>query len=390
MADIAPTARMESVQGAPDEDATPALLSLQESWQILSQRLSADIGEADPAPWHQVDAAFVDMMDRGDRPGFIRQRKLQARVEHTLLHALLAGDLSAWWTDGTPVRVPAWAWEHGAKQRSLWDTGRLWLDGRLPDPWPDRSGMAVMIDRDSLNRWLDNGEHCSDSDLPTLPEAVDLHERPELLSQKPPAERSYIALGEAVSWVAFRFALPRDVLERSLNMGIFGADDDADEKLANAAGQLADHVAGGKLGMRGRHRASPDSIPDGTRDIPQPRMHDFRAYNLVHDTWERGTGLGYGESADAFVDVQVNRKDLLACFPSADAATAAELSSGVRRYNDEERRQWMLNHDGRNVNKAFNAYQADPRQDLTNQAQFREEWKELRPMPRGRPRKNMK
>lgn len=74
----------------------------------------------------------------------------------------------------------------------------------------------------------------------------------------------------------------------------------------------------------------------------------------------------------------------------ADFSQMAEQIAGLpesatQPFNDDDRRQWMLNCDIKNVDEAYRKYKGETRYCGTKQAAWRQEWQSLFNRSRGRP-----
>lgn len=149
----------------------------------------------------------------------------------------------------------------------------------------------------------------------------------------------FVALSNALSWIAFNRAVDGTQLYRGLMSGEFGDRSSADEKLRRAVVQLTSLGADGIMEFRGKHvnGSGVDDRMIDTQRIEPIQFADYSMFDPMDDGLHRGHGLlwsameGGGEqmaisrSDDYFRFVVVRRDDLGSLFPMR---TFAALPSG--------------------------------------------------------------
>ena len=142
---------------------------------------------------------------------------LSQRASHLILRALLSGDLHAHFSDGLDsCDVPGWAWETEGRAMFAWGEGRLPLNVFLPEEWQRWSCHSVYLDRDAFTEWMDRQPLHDPAGLPALPPPHDAQSKPEPVKRRLPPDTPFVTLSEALTWIAFGFALDRDSLGSGL------------------------------------------------------------------------------------------------------------------------------------------------------------------------------
>jgi len=127
-------------------------------------------------------------------------------------------------------------------------------------------------------------------------------------------DRQWLTLSEALSWMHCRVSMDRGTLARAISADFKAGERELDVTMI----KLADLAAGDKIGLRGKWTSAPgDYTGKETENIPSEKLHDYRAFNVVHDGLQYGTIAGNDMPAfldhppGLFFDVQVNRDDLV-------------------------------------------------------------------------------
>lgn len=152
---------------------------------------------------------------------------------------------------------------------------------------------------------------------------------------KLPPDDPFVTLCEALSWIAFKVSMPHAYLQLVLNMSSFGGLV-PQEAIRDALAGLVRLADGGKIAMRGKFR--PTGVTDHTKlltELIAPiKFADYRQFNHHNDELRHGTGLTFWRLANgaldrrnhagtgSFVEVGVNRGDLLRLFPPQTAILA--------------------------------------------------------------------
>lgn len=317
----------------------PNSISCRDAIRELHQRVKAAVPDADPAPWLDVSPDLIEMFSEGDEVAFVRRKKMEERSMLVLQRGLLSGAVRAHFSDGLESRdVPGWAWAGAERNEHVWFEGRLPLDVFMPDEWQRWSCHSVYLDRDAFTDWMESLPLHDPADLPALPVPYDAQSKPEPVKKRPPPDAPFVTLSEALTWIAFGFALNRDSLDRAISGNAFDATDPK-AALSDAMARLAIRAGGGQIAARGKYveSHSTDENKVLTAPIDPVRFEDFAQFDILYDGLRYGTGLTWnkGGSAleralqdrgDAFRSVKISRADLLKYFPPEIDNTRALLS----------------------------------------------------------------
>ena len=306
-------------------------MSICDAIRELHQRVKAAVPDADPAPWLDVSPVLIEMFSEGDEVAFVRRKKMEERSMLVLQRGLLVGAVRAHFSDGLDSRdVPGWAWAGTERNEHVWFEGRLPLDVFLPDEWQRWSCHSVYLDRDAFAEWLGNQPLPDPADLPALPLPYDAQSKPEPVKKRLPPDAPFVTLSEALTWIAFGFALDRDSLDRAISGHAFDTTD-PHAALSAAMAKLATRASGGQIAARGKYLEShsTDESKVLTAPIDPIRFEDFSQFDILHDGLRYGTGLTWGKEGialqrvfqdrrDSFRSVKISRDDLLKLFPDQD------------------------------------------------------------------------
>lgn len=317
----------------------PDSISCRKAIRELHQRIKAAIPDGDPAPWFEVPPDLVENFSEGDEAGYVRRKKMEQRSMLVMQRALLSGDLKAHFSDGTDSSdVPGWAWTGAERNENVWSEGRLPLGVFLPEKWQRWSCHSVFLNEEAFKEWMDQQPLRDPAGLPALPPSYDAHSKPEPVKKRLPPDIPFVTLSEALTWIAFGFALDRDILDRAISGQAFdGTDPQA--TLAEAMAKLAVRASGGQIAARGKYieNHSIDESRVLTAPIEPVRFEDFAQFDILHDGLRYGTGLTwlnetsavervFQERRDQFRSVKVCRADLIRFFPPDFDNTRALLS----------------------------------------------------------------
>ena len=316
---------------APLPSAHRQKMSLSDAIRELHQRVKAAVHDPDPAPWLDVSPFHIEMFCEGDEAAFVRRKKMENRSMLVLQRALLSGAVRSHFSDGIESRdVPGWAWVGAERNEHVWFEGRLPLDVFLPEEWQRWSCHSVYLDRDAFTAWMDGQTLHDPIDLPALLPPYDAQTKPEPVKKRLPPDAPFVTLSEALTWIAFGFALDRDSLDRAISGHAFDATD-PQAALAAAMAKLAVRASGDQIATRGKYveSHSTDENKVLTEPIDPVRFEDFAQFDILYDGLRYGTGLTWErrnstldrvlqDRRDAFRSVKVSRADLLKLFPDQD------------------------------------------------------------------------
>ena len=275
-----------------DGSNRPGAIRMDDASRSLQKLFAVVAKEADLAPWHDVWVPDSEI----DPVTFIRQQKLYARTKRTLLSSLLLGELRAHYSDGCDsCDVPGWAWQDAETDDDVWFAGRLRLSVFLPEPWHEWSGNHVFLEREAFDRWSEAQVGADISAHLVLPTPCDATHEPSPVSARPPPDVPFVTLSEALSWIAFHFALDNFELDRALGAGAFGPPAYQQKKLARAVAEFASIASGGGLSVRGKYVEGHlvDCATIETNKIEPVRFEDYAQFDIVEDGLRRGTGLTF-------------------------------------------------------------------------------------------------
>ncbi len=376
----------------------PNSITVHETLRELHGRLKAVLFEEDPAPWFNVSPQVVEAFSNGDDVAFIREQKVQERVWLLLLRAVLSGELRAHFSDGFKATdVPAWAWAEALLEtdKNRFDVAarsHLPLDVFLPDEWQRWAFSQVFFDRLALVAWIDAQNLGSAEGLPDLPAPYDANSRPVSLTARLPSDHPFVPLSEAISWIAFGYALDTNRLAQAVDSFAFGSPVETQRTLEIAVSDLTRTASEiGKIAIIGKyvsdHLLSASAVL--TERIDPIKFHDFARFDVVEDTLRYGTGLTWIRSdncselsvskrPDAFIDVKVNRVDLLNHFPPNSRKRRKAV---IPTHEDvvDWCRDWIAGGKGSGMDKAWNVFKLNPaHRGLSRDEAFRPAWRDAK------------
>lgn len=294
--------------------------AIREVQRCLRDRL----GEVDPAPW--IDRS----PEWHETPEDIRAQKWIARMSLALRRAFLAEKIQAHLVQDAKSRpVPGWAWENAEASANAFNFGWLPIDPFLGSDLRDCQRWRCCVRRTELNELLESIGLADIGSLPELPKAVDHSGMPSPITYSEPSDKPYVELTEALTWAAFGLAMSHEVFGFA-ELFRFGPFRDPSwlENLERACASFSEKGGGDLLRVRGRyvekysdHEAakSRDTVP-----LTAGQLRDFARYDSLNGglefgsgcTWARPLGEILNGRFDGFRDVEVNRADLLRCFPA--------------------------------------------------------------------------
>lgn len=383
---------------AQGKSCRPNSITIHETLRELHGRVKAVLSEEDPAPWLNVSPEIVEAFSNGDDVAFIREQKLQERIWLLLLRAALSGELRAHFSDGFEATdVPGWAWAEALleTEKNRFDVaarGYLPLDVFLPDEWQRWAFNEVFFDRLALARWIDAQNLESAEGLPDLPAPYDAKSRPVSLTTRPPSDHPFVPLSEAISWIAFGYALDTNRLTQAVDSFALGSPAETQRSLEIAVSDLTRTASeSGKIAIIGKY--VPDHLLSTstalTERIDPIKFHDFARFDVIEDTLRYGTGLTWIRShnsselsvskrPDAYIEVKVSRVDLLNHFP---AISRQGRKATIPSHEDvvDWCRNWIAGGKGSGMDKAWNVFKLNPaHRGLSRDEAFRPAWRDAK------------
>ncbi len=308
----------------------PNSISFRTAIRDLYQRVKIEVLGSDPAPWFEVDPAEIEIWAEGDESAFIDRKKLQERTTLVMQRGILLGEIRAHFSDTNETHdIPCWAWEKAERNEHVWFEGRLPLDVFLPEEWRRWSNHSVFLDQESFENWMDDQDLSDAGTLPELPGPIDFALKPASDSFRPLPNIPYVALSEALSWIAFDFALDKHELYQAICTHAF-EEIDPQSILASAMEGLAQKGSDGSIAFRGKYMPEPSAREKTVRTEPidPVRLHDYAQFDILYDALRYGTGstrIADGNTVevmfqegllDSYHSVVVCRADILQYFPA--------------------------------------------------------------------------
>lgn len=208
-------------------------------------------------------------------------------------------------------------------------------------------------------------------------------------------EGQFVTLSHALSWLSFGVSMDKNCLHEVLNQDRYG-EHDPQKSIAGALEKLLSSAGNERISIRAKYRASRDSNDTHllTEKMEAIKFDDYRQFSYLEDELRHGAGLLFwhdgsgqvfqdlfgGGRKDSYVQVTVNRADLLREFPRHETAKSVE----IEHFSDVERQEWIKAQPMMSADKAHRIYKAEPKFDGTKQDAFRKEWRVIKQTNRGR------
>jgi hypothetical protein len=288
-------------------------------------RWAAWRGEREP-DWGATEFEDGTWISHGDLEE--QDRLVYAEGADKVRDALASGAVEAWAQTGydDPVRLPKARWSS-----QLSGSIGSWIEFYHPF---DR----IIVERARvLAIW-------PKVDDPSPPRGV-----PDPDEARLPPEKSFVALSEAVTWIAFGVSMDRDQLHEVLALDRFG-ESVPQQAIKDAVTRLAALGGEGKVTMRGKYRERRDHDHKTLLTAPiQPiKLEDYRQFNYLEDELRHGEGLLFWHSdgttldyifgegrKDSFLQVTVNRAELLREFPPRESFEQHHFGCGKTFRRDD-------------------------------------------------------
>ena len=155
-----------------------------------------------------------------------------------------------------------------------------------------------------------------------------------------PPEGQFVTLSHALSWVAFGVSMDSDQLHEVLTLDRYG-EHHPQEAIKAALAELVELGRAGRVAMEGKYRESHrvDKRTLLTIAIEPTKFANFRQFNYLNDELKHGDGLWQwrqsktvelrgnrrGGRLDSFIEVGVNRTDLLREFHSESSENSLPI-----------------------------------------------------------------
>jgi hypothetical protein len=308
------------------DDGNQAYLGARECLMAIRRRVDELTKGVDPAPWYRPVPRPHD-----NEPADVRQMAIYQRADRIFIRAMLTGSLRGWFVDGEERwQIPGWAWaDQGCDWLPLID-GSDFLHPLAPPEVRRWARRPVLVDEAEFEPWLVSDELMDQTGFPELPPAHDEASRPPYVTCLEPPHTPNVSLSHAVSWVAFGISLDSDTLFSALCRGSLGdSRADARRRLERATELLLTAGTGG-LPFLGKFVPTKGEAGRAySESIPAARLENFRQFDVLTDglhfgrgvrpEWDDTGAVTFAPSdplaGDKYVDVKVNRRELMHRFP---------------------------------------------------------------------------
>lgn len=316
--------------------------SLAECWQELCSIFTrANLQSADPTQLANYRAMRADP-DSPDSQAWIKSCIIADRVTDTLRKAIVYGDLPIWRVnDAREVLVARTLLEPGNVRHGIFKSHER--------PEPDMQGAKLWVKLLDWERFLART---------IIPDPS--------RSRLPPAE-PFVTLSEAVAWIAFGVSMDSNMVDAVLSLDSYG-EHVPQVAIKGAVARLTSLAHGEKIAMQGKYRPShhDEKCTLLTEPIEAHKFADYRQFNHLHDALLHGEGVTWWRGAterqksggrpDSFIEVRVNRADLLREFGN-DRPVAR-----VKPFSNSEIADWIAtNPEYTDQKTARKAFMAQPR-----------------------------
>ena len=296
-----------------DEHRGPAVAeaySLSRCWMDLAEHsrrwpspASIPDGLKAIAQNHPVDGRDAWLKDAANRD----------EVDRLLSYALRSGELPLWVAplDGPEKPVPA---------ESILEMSHATM---VSGTYQSHNDRGRLYGRPLFVKWHDWVRFVSVVNADKAVAGVPDPKKPIL-----PPDEHWVSLSHALTWIAFGVSMDSARLHEVLTSDRYG-EHDPQEAIKAALNQLVDLGRAERLAMQGKYR---ERYREGKRalltaPIEPIKFADFRQFNYLSDELRHGEGLTWwrsvegvinrlaqGGRADSFIEVGVNRQDLMRQF----------------------------------------------------------------------------
>ncbi|GLV24278.1 hypothetical protein [Sphingobium sp. Cam5-1] len=317
--------------------------------RLLLERLNG----CDPAPWHDPVNADYWGPHFGQSPDeYTLSEKLSERLISAFQRALSTKRLPASLFNGRSFReLPQSAFGSKSVLRNALFMGPFDLDPFWPDDWQPWSGAGWAIPLPEFEGWLASGDALGVEGLP-MTDVANAPDQPKPLAQRLPSGGAHVPLSEAVTWIAFGFALDAERLDRAIQWERLCDGDlqTAQRQIEDASAALLKAGADRQVTFFGRHVESYGDKGQRTEKIDPLALIDYRQVLITgHDhlyygkgmkRWYRATNdshLRASACGDLYMHVTVDRAELLTRFQpqsSQVAGNSAQTDNGPIVWED--------------------------------------------------------
>ena len=157
---------------------------------------------------------------------------------------------------------------------------------------------------------------------------------PDPGQQRLPPSEPFVTLSQALTWIAFGVAMDTDLVHALLCLDSYGGRV-PQEAIKDAVVQLTANASGGNIAMRGKYwegyRVEKRTLL--TAPIEAVKLADYRQFNYLRNELRYGDGLTWwrnpdgvtdrlvhGGRSDSFIEVSVDRADLLREYPFGNSS----------------------------------------------------------------------
>jgi hypothetical protein len=166
----------------------------------------------------------------------------------------------------------------------------------------------------------------------------------------------YVALSEALSWLAFSDAQKREALNKELaGCQAFGIKcSDAKQRLENAVSLIISAALNGKVKLYGQYLSDLGAGADAevTEEIPSIKFSDFKQFDITVDGLRFGSGLAWlpdektgwivksPKRVDGYIDVTVQCSDLRRVFSAGGFSIFGTDKQALPRIGEGVLKKW--------------------------------------------------
>lgn len=300
-----------------DKHRGPAVADAYELWHCRIDL--AERSERWPSP-PNLPPRMVEMasnIPEDQRADWLRRQANLEEVDRRISYAIRSGDLPIWVApQGEPDRLVATGALATIDKRSI--NGGVFCP--LSEEHKSEADRPWLWERPLFVKWNDWVRFA-----PAVDAEMKLTISPDPLTPLLPPDGQFVSLSHALTWIAFGVSMDSDKLHEVLTFDRYG-EHDPQEAIKAAVGQLVDLGRAERLAMQGKYREShrDDKRMLLSAAIEPIKFADYKQFNYLRDELRQGNGLTWWRTAqgvterlagggrlDSFIEVEVNRGDLL-------------------------------------------------------------------------------
>ena len=315
-----------------DKHRGPAVADSYELWHCRIDL--AERSERWPCPAN-LPPRMVELaqtVPEDQREDFIRRQANYEEIDRRISYAIRAGDLPIWVAPkGEPERLVAVGALATIDKRSI--NGGVFCP--VSEEYKSEADRPWLWERPLFVKWVDWVSFAMALDNKMRPTVA-----PHALVPSLPPEGQFVTLSHALSWAAFGDSMDSDQLHEVLTLDRYG-EHHPQEAIKAALAELVELGRAGRVAMEGKYRESHrvDKRTLLTIAIEPTKFANFRQFNYLNDELKHGDGLWQwrqsktvelrgnrrGGRLDSFIEVGVNRTDLLREFHSESSENSLPI-----------------------------------------------------------------